>query len=77
MKIKIDLPEDIYGRMRLKELIEEWNEWEKDNSDTMFEESYNGGYVAKKLSLPLVQDAVEHFNGTSPFVNIHIISYEY
>lgn len=70
MKVKIDSPEDRYGRMRLEELVEDWNDMEPDNK---FEESYRGNYVAEKLSLPLVQDVVEHFNGN----NIHIISYEY
>lgn len=70
MKVKIDLPDDRYGRMRLEKLVEDWNDMEPDN---MFEESYRGNYVAEKLSLPLVQDVVEHFNGN----NIHIIAYEY
>lgn len=69
MKVKIDLPEDRYGKMRLEELIEYWNDMEPDN---MFEESYRGDYVAENLSLPLVQDIIEHFNGN----NIHIIAYE-
>lgn len=70
MRVKIDSPEDRYGKMRLEELIEDWNATEPDNK---FEESYRGDYVAEKLSLPLVQDVVEHFNGN----NIHIIAYEY
>lgn len=70
MRVKIDLPEDRYGKMRLKELVEDWNDMEPEN---MFEESYRGDYVAEDLSLPLVQDVVEHFNGN----NIHIIAYEY
>lgn len=70
MRVKIDSPEDRYGKMRLEELVEDWNDMEPDN---VFEESYRGGYVAEKLSLPLVQDVVEHFNGN----NIHIIAYEY
>lgn len=70
MKVKIDLPEDRYGKMRLEALINDWNDMEPDN---MFEESYRGDYVAENLSLPLVQDIIEHFNGN----NIHIIAYEY
>lgn len=70
MRVKIDSPEDRYGKMRLEELIEDWNATEPDNK---FEESYRGDYVAEGLSLPLVQDVVEHFNGN----NIHIIAYEY
>lgn len=70
MNVKIDSPEDRYGKMRLKELVEDWNDMEPEN---MFEESYRGDYVAEDLSLPLVQDVVEHFNGN----NIHIIAYEY
>lgn len=70
MKVKIDLPDDRYRRDRLEGLVEDWNDMEPDY---MFEESYRGNYVAKKLSTPLVQDVIEHFNGN----NIHIIAYEY
>lgn len=70
MRVKIDSPEDGYGKMRLEKLIEDWNATEPDNK---FEESYRGDYVAEDLSLPLVQDVVEHFNRN----NIHIIAYEY
>jgi hypothetical protein len=70
MNVKIDSPEDRYRKMRLEELIEDWNDMEPDNK---FEVSYRGNYVAEGLSLPLVQDVVEHFNGN----NIHIIAYEY
>lgn len=69
MKVVIDLPDDRYRRDRLEELVKDWNDMEPDY---MFEESYRGNYVAEKLSTPLVQDVIEHFDGH----NIHIVAYQ-